>query len=191
MDLKSFIGATHEHTFQYYKQDPETGGYEEHLSKGATFTTLSPKQCQVGHLAEGGWQYANIPFSYWGGAGWNHILVPKLNPVVVIDDLHLKVGGVNYPNFAFSHGLYRYWEELNISVIGWVNKTSGYMSNLDKEGYPRDPVPRNYQREGWVEQFMWQMGMSRSRYKPTFAERFPHVGNTRLYPRGERFISEF
>lgn len=75
----------------------------------------------------------------------------------------------DYQALGGEFGVYDYYDSI----------TEIYRDDLkqprDKEGYLKDPVPRNHKRKEWVEKAMWEMGMSRSRYNPSFKDRFPHV----------------
>lgn len=99
-------------------------------------------------------------------------IVPRdQDPYISVSYKGLEVGGKiikEWPRFP-DYQAYDYCDSLTEMCIVDRNVAR------DKEGYLRDPMPSNPNREEWVEKAMWEMGMSRSRYNPTFKDRFPHV----------------
>jgi len=149
------------HTTDYYKQS-RGGGYEKQWT--GTFTNvprvlkdpyLYPEVAtstrMVGHSVEG--PYAKVHDHQLWVAGFAVKDWKKFPDYQAIGDKHY----------------YAY-----IDTLTTISRDD-LKQPRDKEGYLKDPVPRSHDREEWVEKAMWEMGMSRSRYNPTFKDRFPYV----------------
>lgn len=150
MDIKSFIGAVKSYDFDYYKQDLKNGGY-----KKATVNInelLTAAQYSVGHFAEGGWQSVTYPVTDCSHPYARVIYVPKLAPLVKIVGEELKVGGVTVASVKHFGQRSRYFRYIHSDIQNTVARISADFNqmNLDKDGWPRDPVPRNPNREQWV-----------------------------------------
>lgn len=157
--INPLAGLTH--TTDYYKQS-RGGGYEKQWTGKFTNVPrvlkdpyLYPEVCtstrMVNHSSEG--------------------------PYVRIHDHSLLVGGIvvkdwkRFPDYQHIGDKYYYACMDSITEMA----RNDLKQPRDKEGYLKDPLPRNHDREEWVDKAMWEMGMSRSRYRPGFKERHPHV----------------
>lgn len=147
------------HTTDYYKQS-KNGGYEKQWTGKFTNVPrvlkdpyLYPEVCTstrlVDHSAEG--------------------------PYAKVHDRQLWVGGFSVKKWEqfpdFSPFRDKHYYACVDSITEMVR--NDLKQPRDKEGYLKDPVPRS-KREEWVEKAMWEMGMSRSNYRPTFNDRFPY-----------------
>lgn len=120
----------------------------------------------------GGFQKCETPITEGSNPFIRVVYVPKLAPLMVLDrKMCITVAG---------HKVYVGWiarlgQNMWRDISNSIKSVHHAIRNLDKDGYPRDPVNRNTDRAEWVEKAMYQMGFSRSNYKPTFQERFPYV----------------
>lgn len=157
--INPLAGLTH--TTDYYKQSRD-GGYEKQWTGKFTNVPrvlkdpyLYPEVCtstrMVNHSSEG--------------------------PYVRIHDHSLLVGGIvvkdwkRFPDYQHIGDKYYYACMDSITEMA----RNDLKQPRDKEGYLKDPLPRSHDREEWVDKAMWEMGMSRSCYRPGFKERHPHV----------------
>lgn len=150
MDIKSFIGGVKSYDFDYYKQDLKNGGY-----KKATVNInelLTAAQYSVGHFAEGGWQSVTYPVTDCSHPYARVIYVPKLAPLVQIVGEEMKVGGKTVGSVNLLGHISRFYYHLRRDIKNVSAKISAdfNLMNLDKDGWPRDPVPRDPNREQWV-----------------------------------------
>lgn len=115
----------------------------------------------------GGWQSAKwdvYPADFYSYV--NCTWVPKLTPLIHINNRgQLEVGGFNLnihlrrreggPGGKFYSDLYQH-----------ANRLQQKAMDLKEQMIPtKGPVPRT-KKEDWVEKAMWEMGMSRSNYRP-------------------------
>lgn len=191
MDTKRITGGFMEYSTVFYRPVMSGGLHKKTTAEISAYLTAN--QWQIEHYAQGGWQRCTYPVyvpSYDnpyghcnGGSYAVSLYVPKLAPLMAIQDNRMTVGGYQvHKDFKVMH---RYLHDISVFLavqeradeMLWERMGCG--SGLDKEGYPNDPVPRDRYRESWVEKAMWQMGMSRSRYVPNVFERLSKLGLTK------------
>lgn len=149
------------HTSDYYKQLPD-GSYEKQWT--SKFTNV-PRVLRDPYL---------YPETSTSTRIVDHSMEP---PYLQVWDHSLWIGGIvvkdwkKFPDYSGTIDKYYY---ACVDSLTEICRTD-IKESRDKEGYLKDPVPRNHKREEWVEKAMWEMGMSRSNYRPGFKDRFPHV----------------
>lgn len=124
----------------------------------------------------GGWQHAS--FVVDPGPNANAYIsctpIPKFTPLVKIDNKgNLEVAGSQVFN-RFTGYLQNSWNSIKESFSDVADDVRHLIRNNDRNPRKHQPV-FNSSKEEWVEKLMWEMGMKRSNYNPTFKDKFPYV----------------
>lgn len=122
----------------------------------------------------GGWQHASFVVNPGPNANSyiSRVPLPKFTPLLSNDFIKALLVNPVIEQMRFD-----VLAGLMVDEVNRPYNSKKEMRRLEKEAEkdPKWPVPHNGERDVWVERAMYEMGMKRSNYKPTFRERFPYV----------------
>jgi len=122
----------------------------------------------------GGWRHASFVVNPGPNANSyiSRVPLPKFTPLLSNDFIEALLADPVIEQMRFDA-----LAGLMVDEVNRLYNSKKEMRRLEKEAEkdPKWPVPHNDERETWVEQLMYQMGMSRSTYDPYHEVAFPYA----------------